>query len=46
MPGLAAIVALDVPPETGVYAVHAAPEEAERNEILEFEEGHCGHVSR
>jgi hypothetical protein len=40
------IVALDVPPETDVYAVYSALQEAERNGIIEFEEGHCGHVHR
>ena len=38
------MVALDVPPETDVYAVYSALQEAERSAIIEFKEGHCVHV--
>jgi len=37
------IVGVDVLPEADVYEVYRVLEEAERNGILEFEEGHCGH---
>jgi hypothetical protein len=37
------IVAVDVLPEADVDAVYAALDQAEKEGILEFEEGHCGH---
>ena len=37
------LVAIDVPPHADVYAVYEALENGERDQIWEFEEGHCGH---
>jgi len=35
--------AIDVPPQTDVYAVYDLLEKGERSGVFEFEEGHCGH---
>ena len=40
------LVAIDVPPQTDVYAVYAILESGEANGLWEFEEGHCGHPLR
>jgi hypothetical protein len=40
------IVNVDVLPEADIYAVYQVLEDAERAGILEFEEGHCGHLLR
>lgn len=40
------IVNVDVLPEADIYAVYRVLENAEREGILEFEEGHCGHALR
>jgi hypothetical protein len=37
------IVAVDVLPEADVYAVYAALDHAEKQGMIDFEEGHCGH---
>jgi hypothetical protein len=36
-------VGIDVPPQSDVYAVYQALEDGEKNQLWEFEEGHCGH---
>ncbi len=38
------IYAVDVPATTDIHTVYAALEEGLRQEIWDFEEGHCGHV--
>jgi hypothetical protein len=40
------IVGVDVLPEADIYAVYKVLEDAEEADILEFEEGHCGHSLR
>lgn len=40
------IVGVDVLPEADIYAVYKALDDAERAGILEFQEGHCGHLLR
>lgn len=42
-PATAKIVGVDVLPEADIYGVYGVFEKAERDEILEFDEGHCGH---
>lgn len=38
------LIAVDIPPETDIYAAYAALESGEENNIWDFEEGHCGHL--
>jgi hypothetical protein len=40
------IIAVDVLPEADVYAVYAALGQAEKEGVIDFEEGHCGHALR
>jgi hypothetical protein len=37
------IVGIDVLPEADIYGVYGTLEQAERANILKFDEGHCGH---
>ncbi|MEX0965758.1 MAG: DUF4265 domain-containing protein [Bacteroidia bacterium] len=37
------LYAIDVPPNTDIFAVYKQLEEGEDKKIWEFEEGHCGH---
>ncbi|MBS1853114.1 MAG: DUF4265 domain-containing protein [Acidobacteria bacterium] len=37
------IIGVDVLPEADIYAVYKILDDAERADILEFQEGHCGH---
>ena len=37
------IVGIDVLPEADIYKVYEVLEDADRNGVLEFQEGHCGH---
>ena len=41
-----ALVAVDVPPTSDVYAVYAVLEKGEECGVWKFEEGHCGHLLR
>jgi len=40
------LVGVDVLPEADIYAVYQVLDDAERNGILDFQEGHCGHRLR
>jgi len=40
------LIAIDVPPQTDVYAVYDALERGEKQGRWKFEEGHCGHPLR
>jgi hypothetical protein len=40
------LIAIDVPPDTDVYAVYEVLEHGERAKTWAFEEGHCGHRLR
>jgi Domain of unknown function (DUF4265) len=40
------LIAVDVPPHANVYAVYDVLQNAERDRLWEFEEGHCGHPLR
>lgn len=37
------LIAIDVPPETDIYAAYAALESGEKENVWGFEEAHCGH---
>jgi hypothetical protein len=36
-------VAIDIPPEVDVFSIYNLLDEAEKQGLWEFEEGHCGH---
>lgn len=40
------LIAVDVPPESDIYAAYEALEEGEQAKRWTFEEGHCGHHLR
>ena len=40
------LVAVDVPPQTDIYAAYDALENGENSKAWEFEEGYCGHALR
>ncbi len=41
--GQGRLFAVDIPPSTDIYKAYSLLEEGEKNNIWEFEEGHCGH---
>lgn len=42
--GQGRLFAIDVPPSTNINKAYGLLEEGEKNNIWEFEEGHCGHL--
>ena len=38
------LIAIDIPPETDIYAAYAALESGENEGVWGFEEAHCGHA--
>lgn len=45
-PATGKLVGIDVQPEADIYQVYATLEEAEKNGVADFDEGHCGHTLR
>ena len=43
-PATDTIVNVDVLPEADIYAVYKVLDDAEKEGVLEFQEGHCGHL--
>ena len=42
--GMGRLYAVDVPSSTDIYRAYKLLEEGKKNNIWEFEEGHCGHT--
>jgi len=40
------LIAVDVLPHADIYRVYGASEDAQKANIIDFEEGHCGHQLR